>query len=196
MIIIFVVLLRWLIIVNITVTDELLVTLLLLHSLLLLLHLAHLSGFSFGLSLSLSFFLLDALLLLFLASALRFLLFLAASFLFSALSLLFSLSSGGLLLGGLSLHLLSHGLFLLGLGLSCATITRGGATSEDLLYVRRGVNARSGGSEHGLEENVGFLRLVTRDNFGWFYIDLLTDDKFRQLDKFDEELNLGVFLSD
>jgi len=193
---IIIVLLGWLVVIDVAITDELLVTLLFVHSLLLLLHLAHLGGLGVSLPLPLVLFLFDTLLLLFFASALGILLFLAACFLFSALSLFFSLGCGGLLLGSLGFHLLPHGLLvLLGLGLG-STVVGGSASTQDLLHVGSCIDTCSRGSKQGLQEKVCLLGFVTSDDFGWFDIDLLADDQLRQLDYFDEELNLGVLLGD
>ena len=155
---IIVILLHWLLVFDITIADQLLVTLLLLDTLLLLLHLTHLVGLSLFLSLTLGFFLLDPLLLFFLASAVSILLLLFAGFVLGSLALL-SFGGCGLLLRGLFFHLLAHGFFLVVTTLACTVIS--GTTTEDLLHMRGSVNSCSGGSEQGLKEQVCLFRLMT-----------------------------------
>lgn len=179
-----VILLSWLVVFDVPITDELLVALLLLHASLLLLHGAHLSRLFFLLALSLGLLFLDALLLLLFSSALGLLLLLATGFLFSALALLLGFRLGSLLLSSLSLHLLAHGLLLFGLGL-CSTIIRrrATATSKNLLHVRGRVNARSGRSEHSLQERIGLFRLVTSDHLSRLHINLFANHELRKLDQ-------------
>lgn len=135
------ILLRGVFILHITITDELLVAHLLLHSFLLLLHISHLVGFSVLLSLPLGFLLLDALILFLLASFVSLLLLFTAGILFGALVLL-SFCGGSLFLGSLSFHLLAHGLLVTTIG--STVILLSGTTAQDLLHVWGRVDA--GGS--------------------------------------------------
>ena len=183
---------HWRIVFDISITNELLVTLLLLSALLLLLLAAHALHLFFLLTLALSLFLRDALLLFLLASALSLLLLLAA-LLFSALTVLLFLGGSCRLLfllrGALSLHLLlSCG--LVGAAIGCT------ASAEQLLDMRTGVNARRRSTEHRLQKQVGFLWLVSRHNLVWLDIELLADDQLRQLDQFDQEVYLSILFGD
>jgi len=177
-----------------TVTDQLLLSLLLHLIFLLLLHLLTLRIFLLILTLSLGLFFVNALLLLLLSALFSLLLLLSTSFLFGALSILFS---GSLLLGlalGFHLLLLSSTIVFL---LSGTFVAGSGSTStKDLLHVRGGVNFSSGGLEHHLKESVSLLWFVTCNNFRWLNIKLFIDDELGQLDQLDQKVDLGVLLSD
>ena len=190
-----VVLLGWLVILYVSITDQLLVALLLFHSSLLLLHCSHLGSLFILLTLALSFFLLDTLLFLLFSPSLCLLLFLAAGFLFGALALLFSFCSCSLFLSSLSLHLLTHGLFLILLGLGCAIIGCTAPAAENLLHVRCRVDASCGSAEHCLEEQIGLFWLMTRYNLGWLHVNLFANYELRKLDQLYKEINLGIFFS-
>lgn len=187
-----IVLSHWRIVLDITITNELLVTLLLLSALLLLLLAAHALHFFFLLTLALSLFFRDALLLFLLASALGFLLLLAA-LLFSALAFLLFLGGSCRLLfllsGALCLYLLLI-CTLVGATIGCT------ASAEQLLDMRTGVNAGGGSTEHRLQKQVGLLRLVSRHNLVWFDIELLADYQLCQLDQFDQEVYLSILFGD
>ena len=181
------------VILDITITNQLLVALLLLHTCLLLLHLTHLHRLLLFLTLAFGLFLLNALFFFFFAPAIGLLLLLASGFLLSLLSLLFSLSGGSLLLRSLGLHLLTHGLFLV--ILTPCTLVSGTASAKNLLNVRARVNASCGSTEHGLKEKVCLFRFMTGHNFGWLHIELFSNDELSELNQLDEEIDLRILLS-
>ena len=189
---------RRLIVLDIAITNELLVALLLLHAGLLLLHCAHLVLLFILLTLTFGFLLLDPLLLFLFTSAIGILLLLATSFLFGALALLLSLGFCCLFLRSFGLHLLAHGLFLLLLSLSGSVVGVGSATAttEDLLHMRCRVDTCRGSTEHGLKEYIGPFWFVTSNHFGWLHINLFANYELRQLDELYKESYLGIFLSD
>ena len=47
-----------------------------------------------------------------------------------------------------------------------------------------------------MEEDVGLLRLVSSNDFGWFDVNLFASDRLSQLDQLDQECNLCLFLCD
>ena len=185
----------------IALTDQMLLRLLLSGSSRLLLHclfplqLFHLCSLAFLL------FLLDALALFLLPSTLSLLLLLPFCLLFCrrslrclgfglrhCLSLSLSLCSGPLFC---FCGVLSSWLTFLWLSFLLAA-----AHSEYLRNMWCGVNSSGGCSEHGLQECVGLLWLVARDNLGRLDVDLLSGDAFRELDHFDQEANLRLLLRD
>ena len=189
-------LLSWSVVLDIAITNQLLIALLLLHTRLLLLHLTHLHRLSLFLTLAFGLFLLNALLFLIFAPTVGLLLLLASRFLFSLLALLFSLSGGSLFLRSLGFHLLTHGLFLVILTISCTLIRGASAAAKNLLNVRSRVNASGGSTEHSLEEKVCLFRFMTGHDFGWLHIQLLADDELGELDQLDEEIDLRILFSD
>ena len=183
-----------------TLTDQMLLRLLLslaprllLHCLFPL-HLFHLCSLPFLL------FLLDTLALFLFPSTLSLLLLLSFCFLFRCCSLCcfgFSLRPC-LSLSCLSLcygtsfcfcGILSITLSFVWLALLLAT-----AHSEHLRNMGCGVNSSSGCSEHGLQERVRPLWLVASDNLSWLDVDLLPGDALRELDHFYQEAYLRLFL--
>lgn len=183
--------LRHLVVFHIAVTDQLLVALLLLKLILLLVHISEALLFFLLLGLSVGFLLGNALAFLFLPATFSILFLFAAGFLLRSLRL-FSLFGGSLSLRlGLSLHLHLR-LFIL---LSCSAIVRR-ATAQDLSDVWGGVDASSGGTEHGLQEEVGLFGLVASDDFGRLHIQLLRRHELRNLNQLHQEVDLGLFLGD
>ena len=105
---------------------------------------------------------------------------------------LLGLRFGGFLQTTLFFHLRLHLRFLV--VVARAFFITGNA--QDLHHVGCRVNARSGCAEHLLQEEVGGLGLVTCNDFCGFAVDLLANNQLCQLKKFDEPVDLCVFLSD
>jgi len=168
--IIMIIMLVRLIVLDCTIFDQLLLHLLLTLLLLLLVHLLHAHLFFFCFTSALCLFLLDTLLFFLLSASISFLLFLATGFLFSTFALFF-LSL--LLRGSLCFHFLLLS-FAIVTG-SCAIVLSGTA-SEDLLDVRRGVDASCCCAEHRLQKGIGLFWLVTSHNLARLDIQFLTDD--------------------
>ena len=194
--VIIVILLRRHLILIITIFNKLLVLLLLSHALLLLSRSHPSLVLLVFLALPLCFLLSDTLFLFFLTATFLLLLLLSACLLLLSLSLLLLFGDGGLLLSlALSLHLLTHGLFLTAIILlRCSTIVSG-ATSINLLHVRGGIDTSCSSTEHSLQEQVGFLGFVTSNNLSRFHIDLFSNHEFRQLNQFDQKVDLSLLLS-
>lgn len=58
------------------------------------------------------------------------------------------------------------------------------------------VDSSGGSSEHLLKEEVGLLWFMTGDNLGGLAVNLLSNDKLGQLKKFEQPVDLRIFLSD
>jgi len=168
-------------ILDISISDKLLITLLLMRSSLLVVHFFQTLLLCLVLTLSFGLFFFDSLTFLFLSATISILLFLVTSFLFFSLSVLFFSLRGSL---GLSLcHLLARILFCL---LLCSTvIVFWGAPSKNLLNVRRCVDSSCCSTEHCLEEEVSFFRLVTSYDFCRLHVYLFPNNKLSKLDQLD-----------
>ena len=156
-------------IVGITVSDQLLVFLLLLLSHLLLLHLLHTHLFFLILALSLLLLFLNALLFFLLLAAFSIFLFLAALLLFSSFALFFFSLLGSCLL--FSFHLL----LLAVVFVASSALVRSGSPAQHLLNVRTCVDSGSRSTEHCLQEQICLFWLVTGNDFGWFHIELFAN---------------------
>jgi len=123
-------------------------------------------------------------------------------FLLDTLLLALLLSSGLLFLFGLFSFILLAKSLLLGSFLICVIFLSiflalfFGSDAEDLHHVGCGVNTSGCGSEHLLEEIVGLLGFVSRDNLSGLAVNLLSNDELGQLNKFEEPVDLGILISD
>jgi hypothetical protein len=189
-------LLHILVILHVSISDQLLLHLLLLLARLSLHHFLHTHLVLFILTGPLSFLFLDPLLFFFLSAALSVLFLLATGFLI----LKFALFLLSLLLSScLSFHLL-----LLCLSCSICTIVAGSGssiilgcpTTENLLDMWCGVNASGGRTEHRLQEKIGLLGLVSCYNFSWLHVQLFSHDKLSKLNQLHQEVDFVILFGD